>query len=365
MSELHASQDPESSVSDMRDMLLRPLDLGDSLHLPNRIVLSPMTRCFAGPNAEVGPEAVEYYARRAEAGLMISEPIVVRPDGRGYPNTPELYTREHIHCWRAVTDEVHRHGGRIFAQLWHVGRVSHPRYQPHGGLPIAPSPVALRGTVPRTAGLAFPVPRMMDELDITSVTSSFAETAANAFLAGFDGVELQAGDGYLIDQFLHCETNRRQDRYGGSVEAMTRFCLQVVDAVMQRVGSSRRVGVRLSPAADMHMQPHPQDAEVFRYLLLHLQRRQLAYIFAGTYNDFIPHSDLRGTVGAFLRRHYDGVLAGGGSYSPASAAEALEQGRCDLIGFGRLFLANPDLVPRLRDGRPLRTYNQQMLKTLY
>ena len=342
--------------------LLLPYELSSALTLSNRIAMAPMTRSMAGPGLIPTPAMAEYYARRAAAGLLITEGAIVRADGQGYPDVPGIFTDAQGEGWREVTRRVHEEGGRIFLQLWHVGRVSHPSYL-DGELPIAPSAVPLEGRVPRSGGLEYGTPREASTDEIQDLVEAYAGGAANALAAGFDGVEIHGANGYLIDQFLHHHTNLRNDVYGGSPAAMSRFALEVVDAVVARADAGR-VGIRLSPGAYFNMESHPDDAEVFRHLLGKLEKRGLAYVHVGIFERTTVFEDLDGTAEAFLRKNYSGALIGCGGFTPESAAAAVADDAVDLVAFGRGFIANPDLVARIRNGRPLEPYDQEMLATL-
>lgn len=342
--------------------LFTPLELADGLTLPNRIVMAPMTRCMAGDGLVPTQAMADYYARRAEAGLIVTEGTIVRPDGQGYPNTPGLFTEAQVAGWRRVTEAVHQAGGRIFCQLWHVGRVSHPTYL-DGALPIAPSAVPLEGKVPRT-DLTYTTPRALALEEIPEVVAAYGSAAANAKVAGFDGVEIHGANGYLIDQFLHHHTNRRDDTYGGDPARMVRFCLEVVDAVAAAMGASR-TGIRLSPAAYHFMEAEARDVAVFDHLLAELAGRDLAYLHAGIAGHDWTYDYLKeGTVAAYLRAHYPGRLVACGGFTPATAAAAVAAGEADLAAIGRPFIANPDLVARIRDGRELAAYHERMLLKL-
>ena len=249
------------------DTLFQPYRLNGTLTLANRFMMAPLTRCMAGPGLVPTAQMAAYYGRRADIGLIISEATIIRPDGQGYPNTPGIYSPEQIAGWKQVTEAVHAKGGKIFAQLWHVGRLSHPFF--HQGEVLAPSAVAHEGTVPRMRELVYQVPRALSESDIAQLVEDYAQAAANAIEAGFDGVEIHGANGYLIDQFLHHSSNLRTDQYGGSPENMSRFALEVVDAINARIGSER-VGLRLSPGAYVHLEGDARDRAVFDYLLAEL-----------------------------------------------------------------------------------------------
>ncbi|MBI1368267.1 MAG: alkene reductase [Planctomycetes bacterium] len=339
--------------------------LNDSLTLPNRIVMAPLTRSMAGPGLVPTQTSADYYARRADAGLIISEATIVTPDGQGYPDTPGLFTEAQVDGWRRVTQAVHDRGGRMFAQLWHVGRLSHPHFQPDGTLPLAPSAVPAAGRINRTRDLNYGPVREATRADIDRIVAAFADAATNARHAGFDGVEIHGANGYLIDQFLHAFTNRRTDEYGGSPENRARFALRVIDAVVERLGA-QRVGIRLSPAAYVHMTGSPEDEPTYVHLLSEISRRGLAYVHIGIYDDTKAHAELNHqTASEFVRANYDGVLIGNGGYTPDRAAAAIDDDRFDLVAIGRPFIANPDLVNRLRQDQPLVPYDAAMLTTLY
>ena len=337
--------------------------LSDSLVLQNRIVMAPMTRSMASDSLVPTTEMAQYYGRRADAGLIITEATIVRGDGQGYPNTPGIFNQDQVDGWRRVTDEVHRRGGKIFLQLWHVGRVSHPVYL-NGEIPIAPSAVPLEGSLPRHRDLQYGTPRALRIDEIQALEEAFAQGAARARRAGFDGVEIHGANGYLIDQFLHYHTNRRSDAYGGSPENMARFALEIVDAASAEIGAER-VGIRLSPGAYVHMDPSADDATVFAVLLRSLESRQLAYVHTGIFDDSISFDYLQGTAGAFLRGHFRGTLMGNGGYTLDEAAQALKDGEFDLVSIGRPFIANPDLIGRLKAGLPFKVYEESMLTQLY
>lgn len=358
-----ASSNAVATSSSTSATLLSPFALSPSVELSNRIVMAPMTRSMADSDLVPTEAMATYYGRRAEAGLILTEATIVRADGQGYPNTPGIWSQAQIDGWRRVTDRVHQGGGKIFLQLWHVGRVSHPTFL-GGELPIAPSAVPLEGRVPRSGDLQYGTPRALDTKEIPGLVEAFAQGAANALEAGFDGVEIHGANGYLIDQFLHHHTNRRDDRYGSSIDNMMRFALEVVDAVGAKVGFDR-TGIRLSPGAYFNMTGEPRDAEVFRQLLTRLEARGLAYVHTGIFDDSQTFDELDGeTASTFLRRHFRGNLIGCGSYSPEQGAEGIDGDRFDLVAIGRPFIANPDLIEKIRRGESLKAYEDSMLLTL-
>ncbi len=345
------------------ETLLQPFTLGADLELPNKILMAPMTRGKATEEFVPTGDMAAYYERRASAGLLITEATIVSSDGQGHANTPGIYNEAQVQAWRHVVDRVHDAGGRIFIQLWHSGRVSHP-YFLDGKLPIAPSAVALKGQVNRIPNLEYGTPRALEHDEIFDVVEEWGRAGANAVAAGFDGVELHGANGYLIDQFLHWHTNRRNDDWGGNPENMTRFPIAVLERLIRAVGAGK-VAIRLSPGGYLNMEGDPRDAEVFRVLLDKLNRMGLAYVHSGIIDDSTDFGYLGGRVTNFLRRHYKGVLVGNGGYTPGTAAVALEESRFDLAAIGRLFIANPDLVGKIRDGLPIKEYDIEMLKTLH
>ncbi|GHA31784.1 alkene reductase [Photobacterium aphoticum] len=304
-------------------------------------------------------EMAEYYARRAETGLIITEATIVAPLAQGYPNTPGLFSEEQVAGWKVVTDRVHERGGKIFAQIWHCGRVSHPVYL-GGELPVAPSAVALSGRVPRTDGIQYGTPRAMTESDITAVIDAFALAAANARRAGFDGVEIHGANGYLVDQFLHWETNQRTDAWGGSPENMSRFVLDVINAVKNEI---EHVGIRLTPVGYLHMAENPKDKAVFDYLLQQLNTCGLSYVHTGSEDDRV-FNYIEGSMTQYIRRLYKSTVIASGSYTPERAVTMMENGDADLVAIGRPLIANPDYVGKIQAGLPLTPYHNAMLNQL-
>jgi N-ethylmaleimide reductase len=346
----------------MNTDLLTPYRLNDTIELKNRVLMAPLTRCMADENLVPTQDMVEYYARRADTGLIISEATIIRPDGQGYPTTPGLFSREQIQGWKKVTDAVHANGGKMFAQLWHVGRVAHPHF--FDGEVLAPSAIGVEGSVPRMRELTYITPKAATTDDIKSLIADFAKAAENAIEAGFDGVEIHGANGYLIDQFLHYEANVREDEYGQTPQNMARFALEVTDAVIAAVGNER-TALRVTPGAYFNMSEDNRDKAVFDYLLPELEKRNLAYLHGGIFDDSTTFESLEGkTTSAFLRAGYKGVLVGVGSYSFESAKAAINEGKFDLIAIGRPLIANPDYISKVTNGEELVPYSDEMLAEL-
>ncbi|MBV7317481.1 alkene reductase [Shewanella sp. NIFS-20-20] len=349
----------------MFDNLFEAYTLNATLTLKNRILMAPLTRCMADDDLVPTEAMVAYYARRAEAGLIISEATIIRPDGQGYPNTPGLFNGAQIAGWRKVTDAVHHAGGKIFAQLWHTGRVAHPHFFSASGTTavMAPSAVSVEGSVPRMRQLTYQVPTPVTDDDMAQLVADYAQAAANAIDAGFDGVEIHGANGYLIDQFLHHDSNRRDDDYGQTPENMARFPLAVVDAICDRIGNDR-TALRVSPGAYFNMAADSRDRPVFDYLLSQLESRELAYLHIGIFDDSMTFDYLEGTASAYVRKHYANTLVGVGCYSADTGSAAIADNKFDLLAIGRPFIANPDYVAKVRDNQPLVAYSDDMLTQL-
>ncbi|PKP72371.1 MAG: alkene reductase [Alphaproteobacteria bacterium HGW-Alphaproteobacteria-5] len=329
--------------------LFDPVRIGD-LDLPNRIIMAPLTRTRAIGGAHIPNELMaEYYVQRASAGLIFTEATVISPMGVGYANVPGVWTAEHIEGWRRITDAVHRAGGRIFQQLWHVGRISHPTLL-GGALPVAPSAIAAEGTVkllrPKQP---YPVPRALEEHELPGIVEEYRNAARNAQAAGFDGVEVHGANGYLLDQFLQDATNRRDDGFGGSVENRAKLLLDVTDAVIGVWGASR-VGVHISPRCDRPGLGDSDPRALFGHVVEELARRRIAFIFSREYED-------ADSLGPDLRSRFSGAWIANELFTRDSAQAAVETGRADAVAFGRLFIANPDLPARFRIGAPLNEVN--------
>lgn len=326
--------------------LLTAASLRGGLDLPNRVVMGPMTRSRADDLGAPSSLTATYYAQRASAGLIVSEGAQISPQGRGYPGTPGLHDAAQLKGWRRVTDAVHAAGGRIFAQLWHVGRVSHSSLQPGGGLPIAPSAIPAEGKLYTAAGpVEYETPRALETSEVAAVVAQFRAAARGALEAGFDGVEIQAANGYLIDQFLRDGSNRRNDQYGGAVENRLRFLLKVTDAVLQAVEPAR-VGVRLSPLHPWNGMSDSDPQALFTEAAAQLGRRELSYLhLVQSAEPAFDWSALKAAFGGPV------ILAGG--FDRARAELALQNGEADFVAFGEPFIANPDLVARFRNDAPL------------
>jgi 2,4-dienoyl-CoA reductase-like NADH-dependent reductase (Old Yellow Enzyme family) len=324
--------------------LFDPIRLGD-LTLPNRIIMAPLTRSRAGARRIANRLMAEYYSQRASAGLIISEATVVSPMGIGYADTPGIWSPEQVEGWKLTTQAVHEAGGRMFLQLWHVGRVSDPRFL-DGALPVAPSAVAARGNVslirPPTP---FVTPRALDRKEIPGIIQAFRTGAVNAQLAGFDGVELHGANGYLLDQFLQDSTNLRTDDYGGSIENRARLMLEAVDAAVSVWGAGR-VGVHLAPRGDSHSMGDADSPRTFDYVARRLGERRIAFICAREYIG--PDR-----IGPKLKAAFGGAYIANEKFTYETAEQAVETGDADAVAFGKLFIANPDLPGRFASRAPL------------
>lgn len=344
------------------ETLLKDFPLNDAIHLSNRVIMAPLTRCMADDQLVPTQAMADYYARRADVGLIISEATIIRPDGQGYPNTPGIFSQDQINGWKMVTNAVHAKGGKIFLQLWHTGRVAHPHFF-EGDKVLAPSATKIEGSVPRMRELTYITATPATEAEIHQLVEDYAQAAANAMEAGFDGVEIHGANGYLLDQFLHYDSNQREDDFGGSPENMSRFPLAVLDAVTERIGAER-VGLRVSPAAYFNMEADPRDKAVFDYLLDQLNQRSLAFLHVGIFDDAMMFDDFGGKPVDYLRANYQGTLIGVGGFTPQTGSEALNANRFDLLAIGRPLIANPDFIEKVAQNETLTEYNDDMLSTL-
>ena len=321
-----------------------PLPLG-AITLPNRIIMAPLTRCRAGAGRVPTALMAEYYTQRASAGLILSEATAVDPMGVGYPDTPGIWSEEQIAGWKKITAAVHAAGGRMFLQLWHVGRVSDPIYL-NGALPVAPSAIAPDGHVSLIRPQKpFVTPRALGRDEIPGIVAAFRRGAENAQWAGFDGVEVHGANGYLLDQFLQDGSNHRTDDYGGSIANRARLHLEVTDAAIAIWGADR-VGMHLAPRGDAHGMGDRDPAATFGYLARELGKRKIAFLCARESLD-APR------LGPELKRAFGGTYIANQGFTADTAQAALETGQADAIAWGKLFIANPDLPRRLRLGAPL------------
>lgn len=358
---------PDQSI--IRETLGTSFQLNRVLTLKNRILMAPMTRNMA--NADLAPTnaMADYYAKRAEAGLIISEGILIDQYAGAYTNVPGLYSEKQVAGWKRVVDRVHANGGLIFAQIWHVGRVSHPLYC-GGKPPIAPSATQMTGDVRRSVGLKLGLSREATISEINELVAMYARAAANAKKAGFDGVEIHGANGYLIDQFLHCYTNHRTDQYGGTPANMARFAIEVIDACADSFGSYERIGLRLTPGTDYslnEMVGDPNDKEVFVHLLSQLNNfpQKLAYVHTGTFNDKEIYPVLGNiTMTQFLRTYYQGTVIACGGYTAEEATDGISNNAFNLVAIGRPFIANHDYVTKVFSGQSLEPYDVKTLTTI-
>ncbi|MEF8815342.1 MAG: alkene reductase [Salinibacter sp.] len=339
----------------MASPLFDELDLGPHT-LPHRAVMAPLTRNRAAEGNVPTELNAAYYRQRASAALIVSEATQVAPKGQGYPRTPGIHSDEQVEGWKKVTDAVHEAGGRIFLQLWHVGRISHPLYH-DGETPVAPSPIAPDGQVltPDLEMVPFETPRALGTEEVPEVVEQYRTGAKNARRAGFDGVEIHAANGYLIDQFLRSGTNERTDRYGGSLNNRLRFLREVMAAVTDE-WESGRVGVRLSPLSPFNDMEDATPAETFRAAASTADDFELSYVHLVEPAEPKPPVAGDGETAAVfsgIREAFDGALVANGNYDTETATDAIERGYAQLVAFGRAFLANPDLPRRLKEGLPI------------
>jgi N-ethylmaleimide reductase len=338
--------------------LFTPVEVG-SLALRNRVVMAPLTRSRADHGNVPTRLNALYYAQRASAALIISEATQISPEGQGYISTPGIHSAEQIAGWKCVTEAVHIAGGYIVCQLWHVGRISHPSFQPGGVAPVAPSAIRPNGQAFTANGFEpIPTPRALETAEIPGIVGQYVQAARNALAAGFDGVEVHAANGYLIDQFLRDRTNQRTDRYGGSIENRSRFLMEAVDAVIAAVGAER-TGVRISPQNTQNDIADSDPQTLFNYVAEQLSEKGLAYLHiieGDTSGIPVPPFDYKN-----LKCLFGGIVISNNGFDKLRANEAIAQGRTDLIAFGKPFIANPDLVIRLFLDAPLMPVNRETL----
>jgi len=347
------------------DPLFRPLKVG-AIELSHRVVMAPLTRMRAAQPGDIPHELnAEYYGQRAsKGGLLITEATDITAQAHGYPLVPGIYTPAQIEGWNAVTKAVHAKGGFIFNQVWHVGRISHSSMQPNGALPVAPSAVPASGTHMTAAfeTVPFETPRALETHELTDIVADFAQAAVNARKAGFDGVEVHGANGYLLDQFLRTGSNKRSDRYGGSIENRARLLLEVVDAVIESIGADR-VGVRLSPWGSFNDMHDDDGSLLWEFVISELDKRDIAYLHViEPRSDFTSDTaplnanapDAAGSFKALFR----GACISAGGYLPDTARAAVGEGKADAIAFGRPFISNPDLPERIRLGAELTPHDR-------
>src|SRR5579864_8421836 len=337
--------------------LFEPFKLG-LITLDNRLVMAPLTRNRAVPPGMVpSPLAVEYYGQRATAGLLITEASQVSQQGQGYQDTPGIYSKEQVAGWRKVTDRVHERGGRIFIQIWHVGRISHTALQAGGAAPVAPSAIRAKGKTFVNGTFAdVSEPRALELSEIPGIIDNFKRAAANAHAAGFDGVEIHGANGYLLDQFARDSTNKRTDAYGGGIENRAKLMLEVTRAVTSEVGAER-TGIRLSPVTPSNDISDSNPQPLFDYIVDHLNDLKLVYIHViegatGGPRDVAPFDY------ASLRKRFKQAYIANNGYDFELATKVLAANEADLIAFGKPFISNPDLVERLQKGAPLNAFDK-------
>ncbi|QDF98145.1 alkene reductase [Azoarcus sp. DD4] len=348
--------------------LFDPITAGD-IRLANRIAMAPLTRNRA-PDAVPAPMTATYYAQRATAGLLITEATAISHQGQGYANVPGLYAPEQIEGWKRVTEAVHAAGGKIVTQLWHVGRVSHNSLQPDGGAPVAPSAITARTKtylihadgsgefVPTSA------PRALDIAELPGIVEDYRRAARAAIEAGFDGIEVHAANGYLIDQFLRAGSNHRNDAYGGSIENRARLLVEVMEAITAEIGAGR-TAIRISPVTPANDASDPNPQPLFTYVVEQLARWPLAYVHVvegatGGARDFQQGDapfDYAALRAAYARAGGKAAWMVNNGYDRELAEAAVAEGRADIVAFGKAFIANPDLVLRLREKAPLNAWD--------
>ncbi len=335
--------------------LFDPLQAGD-LHLPHRVLMAPLTRCRCTGADGRTPNSLmaEYYTQRASAGLIFSEATSVDPMGVGYPNTPGIWSQAHVEGWKQITRSVHAAGGKMLLQLWHVGRVSDPIYL-DGKTPVAPSAITPAGHVSLVRPQKpFVTPRALETNEIPGIIEAYRKGAENAKAAGFDGVEIHGANGYLLDQFLQDSTNKRTDRYGGSIENRARLMLEVTDAVISVWGAGK-VGMHLAPRGDAHDMKDSNPLATFSYAARELGKRKIAFLC-------VRESLGPNRIGPELKKVFGGVYIANEGFTKETAEHTLKAGEADAFVFGKQFIANPDLPERFRKNAPL---NAPVPETFY
>lgn len=331
------------------EKLLSQFNLSQKLCLKNRMVLAPLIQRTACELGIPDNKMFDFYSLRADAGLIITEATMISKCARSYSNMPGIYTESQSYFWEKIVKEIHAKNGKIFIQLWHPGRISH-RHLLEGKQPLAPSKVKAEGKIP-WSDLEFDEPIEMDESDINHVIHSYITAAQKAIDIGFDGIEIHAANGYLLEQFLREDTNRRIDEHGGAPEKKARFPLKVIEAVIQKIGQNR-VGVRVSLEDSNSLRFHDVDIPTYMSFLQQLNEYPIAYIHLSSNNDFVTNPVLKCRPSQFLKSHIKHPLIACGSYSPELAEKALNDGSCDLVSFGRLFLKYSNLVDAVKNNHP-------------
>jgi len=349
-------------MTEQADLLCQTFTLGD-LQLPNRIVMAPLTRSRSKQPGDIPWELnATYYAQRASAGLILSEATQVSPQGKGYAFTPGIHSAAQVAGWRKVTSAVHDAGGRIYLQLWHVGRISRPELQPEGQQPVAPSAIKPEGAltfIDAQSGLVEVLePRALLTEEIPGIVEQFRQGAMNAKQAGFDGVEIHAANGYLLDQFIRSKSNQRKDEYGGSIENRLRLPLMVVDAVVD-VWGVERTGIRVSPTGTFNDMHDDDPVATYGIFAKQLNSKGIAFIevvedsFQGNASDGRPEEVIRA-----IQENFKGAYIGNGNYTAEEARKRIKAGQADLVSFGRHYISNPDLPERFQVGAELNAYDE-------
>ncbi|MDE1464002.1 alkene reductase [Spartinivicinus poritis] len=341
------------------NQLLSPFQVGD-LHLPNRVIMAPLTRSRASTPGDVPNQLMaQYYTQRASAGLIISEASQISPQGQGYACTPGIYSQSQIAGWQQVTHAIHQAGGRIAIQLWHVGRISNRLFQPDNQAPVAPSAIKADGArsynlqAGKLTRISTDTPKALTINEIQTIIADYQQAALNSMEAGFDLVELHAANGYLPDQFLSTNSNQRTDEYGGSIVNRAHFALEIIDTLIDAIGANK-VGIRLSPNGSFNDIADTESETMALYLAEQLNKRQIAYIHINepTWDNGRPYSlEFRQQ----LRQAFQGPIIVCGAYTQASAEQIINNGHADLVAFGRPYIANADLVKRFQNNAELNT----------
>jgi N-ethylmaleimide reductase len=345
-----------------KSVLFEPFLLGN-IELNNRIVMAPLTRRRATDDHVPTDLMRIYYEQRASAGLIIAEATNISLQAVGYMNSPGIFTQQQIEAWKTITSSVHKKGGKIFLQLWHVGRVSHPLLQPNRQLPVSSSAIKVNGVINTPEGhKEMVVPRALETDEIPGIIADYVQASQNAIEAGFDGVEIHGANGYLPDQFLHDGSNVRTDQYGGSIENRTRFILEIVQACCKAIGHNR-VGIRLSPSGSTQGMFDSDVVKLYEYLIHKLNDFNLAYLhLMEPYSPLEPpdkYAHYLKVVTPYFRKYFKGVLITNVGYNFETGSRIVNEGNADLVAFGKLFISNPDLVERFAEQAPLNSWDKE------